>query len=240
MRRQTKVCLAALCLLGGCNQPAVNLKPPAFQSSENTVRDWNDVAHAIAAEMTAHGLLAAGPQGFPAKPIFVRVQAPGSAFVRQVGTELEADILSRGGIVARTPFNATVINLDVDFVKWSPRDKPPGLLGTAAAAATIPGIAIGASAPLSAGTAAAVGGLTAVGFGIAADTVIALTPTTNSEAIWEASIVTNDQIILRLQQPIYVRDRDIALYSKTANLTPVVSWSDGNASLAPRSLRLAP
>ena len=89
-------------------------------------------------------------------------------------------------------------------------------------------------------TAADAAGFTALGLGLAADTVIALTPTSNAEAIWEASIVTDDQVVMRLQRPIYVRDRDIPLYTKTANLTPVASWSDENVALAPRSLRLAP
>jgi hypothetical protein len=245
MRRLNKLSLAALCLLGGCNQPAVTLKPAAFQNSENTVRDWNDVAHQIAAEMTARGLLPApvttpGQRAAPVKPVFIRVQAPGSAFIRQVGTELEADILLRGGTVARTPAGATVVNLDVDFVKWSPRDKPPGLLGSTAAVAAVPGTVIGASVPMSTWTAADAAGFSAVGLGVATDTVIALTPMTNSEAIWEALVVTDNQIVMRLQQPVYVRDRDIPLYTKTATLTAVASWSDGASTLVPRSLRLVP
>jgi hypothetical protein len=250
MRRLNKLSLAALCLLGGCNQPAVSLKPPAFQSSENTVRDWNDVAHGIAAEMALRGLLPPGldtpglnapaQPAVPARPVFIRIQAPGSAFVHAVAAELESDILSRGGTVARTPTNATVVNLDVDFVKWSPRDKPPGLLGTTAAVATIPGTVIGASVPMTTWTAADAAGFSAIGLGVAADTIIALTPMTNAEAIWEASVVTGNQVVMRLQQPVYVRDRDIPLYTKSASLGPTVSWSDGNAALAPRSLRLAP
>jgi hypothetical protein len=245
MRGHSTLCLMALCLLSACNQPAVTLKPPAFQSSENTLRDWNDVAHAIAAGMAARALLPPGPlmpapQGYSTKPVFVRVQAPGSAFVRQVASELQADVLSRGGTVARTPAGATVVNLDVDFVRWSPRDKPPGLFGLMAGVATVPGIVIGASQPMTTWTAADAASFSAVGLGLAADTVIALTPTSNTEAIWEASIVTDDQVVMRLQQPIYVRHRDVPLYTKTAKLTPVTSWSDQTAALTPRSLRLAP
>jgi len=245
MRRLNTFSLAALCLLGGCNQPAVSLKPPAFQNSENTVRDWNDVAHQIADEMTVRGLLPApattpGQRAVPVKPVFIRAQAPGSAFIRQVGIELEADILLRGGTVARTPAGATVVNLDVDFVKWSPRDKPPGLLGTTAAVATAPGVVIGGSVPTSRWALADAAGFSAVGLGVAADTIIALTPMSNSEAIWEASVVTDNQIVMRLQQPVYVRDRDIPLYAKTTTLGPVASWSDGASALVPRSLRLVP
>jgi hypothetical protein len=170
----------------------------------------------------------------------VRQQAAGSAFVQQVANELEADILSRGATVVRTPAGATVVNLDVDFVKWSPRDKPPGLLGSTAAVAAIPGIVIADSLPMSTWTAADAAGFAGAGLGIATDAIIAMTPTSNAEAIWQASVVTDDQIVMRLQQPIYIRDRDIPLYTKTAGLMPVASWSDQNANLASRTLRLAP
>jgi hypothetical protein len=221
------------------------LKAPAFQSSENTVRDWNDVAHEIASEMAAHGLLPpapldpAQPQSYSNKPVFVRSQALGSAFVRQVAAELEADVLSRGGAVIRSPEGATVVNLNVDFVKWSPRDKPPGLVGTIAAVEGLSGIVVAASLPMSTWTAADAGIAGAVGWGVLSDTVIAMTPTSNAEAVWEASIVTDNQIVMRMQKPIYVRDRDIPLYATTARLTPVSSWIEGSAGLPARPLRLA-
>src|ERR1700760_2109183 len=104
MRRLIKVLVLSLAgLLTGCNQPAVMLKPPAFQSSENTVRDWHDIARRIASGMESLGLLptGVGPAQDVAtawKPIFVRVQAPDSAFVRDVATELEGDILRSGGV----------------------------------------------------------------------------------------------------------------------------------------------
>jgi hypothetical protein len=244
MRAHTTLCLAALCLLGACNQPAVSLKPPAFQSSENTVRDWNDVAQDITTELAAHGLLAGsapapGQPAYPPRPIFVMVQAQGSAFVHQVATQLKADILARGGAVARVPIGATVVNLDVDFVAWSRRDKPPGLLGTTAVLAT-PGIVIGASEPMATWTTADAAGAAAAGLGIFIDGLIAMTPLTNAEAIWQASVVTDDQVVMRVQKPLYVRDRDIPLYAAIAHLTPVVSWTEANAALVARPLRLAP
>lgn len=245
MRGHSTLCLMALCLLSACNQPAVTLKAPAFQSSENTVRDWDNVAHEIAADMAAHALLPplppmTAPQGYSTKSVFVRIQAPGSAFMQDVASELEADILSRGGSVSRTPVGATVVNLDVDFVTWSPRDKPPGLVGTTAGIASIPGIVIGASVPMSKWAAADAAAFSAMGLGVAADMAIALTPTSNAEAIWEASVVTDDQVVMRLQEPVYVRNRDIPLYTKTTNLAPVSSWTDRGATLVPRPLRLAP
>jgi hypothetical protein len=231
MRHQTTLYLAvASCLLVGCNQPAVTLKAPAFQSSENTVRDWNDVAHRIASQMAILALVPSPGQAEPTNvapptPVFVRVQAPDSAFIREVADELEGDIMRRGGIVARTPAGATVVNLDVNFVRWGPRDKPPGLLGTAAGVLAVPGIVIAASTPMSTWAAADAASFAAVGIGVLADGIIALTPTMNAEAVWEATIVTNDRVVMKLQEPIYIRARDIPLYATATNLGPVSSWS---------------
>jgi hypothetical protein len=245
MIRHTTLCPAAVgCLLAGCNQPAVTLKAPAFQSSENTVHDWNDVAHTIASEMALRSLVPSDWQPATAdapqpKRVFVRVQAPDSAFVREVANELESDILRRGGTIARIPAGATVVNLDVNFVKWGPRDKPPGLLGTTAAILAIPAIVIGASAPMSTWTAADAAAFTAIGVGVVADAAIALTPTMNAEAVWEATIVTNDQVVMKVQEPIYIRAHDIPLYAKATNLSPLSSWSS-NAPLRARTIRFDP
>lgn len=245
MRRCTTLYLmAATCLLAGCNQPAVTLKPPAFQSSENTVRDWNDIADSIAARMAAMGYLPGpgrppGPDVMPPMPVYIRVQAPDSAFVRAVADKLTDDVLHDGGTIARTPAGATVVNLDVNFVRWGPRDKPPGLLGSAAAALTVPAIVIGASAPMSTWAAADAAMFTAFGVGALADATIALTPTMNAEAIWQASIVTNDRVVMMLQAPVYIRAHDIPLYAKATNLTPLSSWSSA-APLATRVIRYDP
>ena len=235
MQRHTTVyLLVAAGVLVGCNQPAVTPKLPAFQSSENTVRDWNDVAHKISLGMASLGLLPAYGQPQPtntqpARPVFVRVQAPDSAFVREVADELESDIMQRGGRVARSPAGATVVNLDVNFVRWGPRDKPPGLLFTTLGAMALPFIVIGDSMPMSTWAAADAWAAAAIGYGVVADTAITLTPTMNAEAVWNATIVTNDQVVMKLQEPIYIRAPDIPLYAKAANLSPISSWS----SIAP-------
>ncbi len=129
-------------------------------------------------------------------------------------------------MLSRGPAGATVVNLDIDFVRWGPRDKPPGLGGTVAAVAAIPGIVIGASAPMSTWTAADAAAFTALGLGALYDTTVALTPTMNAEAVWQATIVTNDRVIMKLQDQIYVRAPDIPLYAKATSLTPLPSWSD--------------
>lgn len=247
MRRHTTLCLAAVtCLLAGCNQPAVAPKPPAFQSSENTVRDWNDVAARITSEMASLGLLnVPGPDHVtnlvvPPRPIFVHVQAPDSAFVQAVASELESDILRSGTRISRTPGGATVVNLDVDFIRWSPRDKPPGLLGTTAAIAAIPAIVIGDSTPMATWTAANAAGLAGLGLGVLTDGIIALTPTMNAEAIWQATIIVNDQVVMNLHQPVYIRAGDIPLYAKAADLAPIPSWSLANQPLRVRQIRYDP
>ena len=245
MRRQSKLSLAAAAyLLAGCNQPAVTPKAPDFQSSENTVRDWNDVALKIGAAIAAHGLLPAyGQSGLlntlQQKPIFVRIQAPNSAFISEVASELEADILRRGGIVARAPANATVVNLDVNFVRWGPRDKPPGLLGTTVAVAAIPGIVIADSLPMSTWTAANAAAWSAVGAGLLLDGIIAITPTMNAEAIWQATIIADDRVVMKIQAPVYIRASDIPLYAKATSLSPSVSWSN-NTPLRTRLIRYDP
>jgi hypothetical protein len=231
MQRLNMLCLAtAVCILAGCNQPSVTLKPPASQSSENTVRDWNDVAHKISAGMALRGLLPVySPSGEPVsptpKPIMVRVQAPDSTFIREVAGELESDILQQGGIVARTPDGATVVNLDVNFVKWGPRDKPPGLTGGMAALVALPAIVIGASLPMATWVAADAAAATVIGGAVVADGITAITPSMNAEAVWEATIVTDNRVVMKLQEPIYIREADISLYAKSTSLSPAFSWS---------------
>jgi hypothetical protein len=246
MRRHTTLCAAAVtCLLTGCNQPAVTPKPPAFQNSENTVRDWNNIAARITDQMAALGLLDSPGQHVtnlvvPPRPVFVRVQAPDSMFLREVANELESDILQTGARISLTPNDATVVNLDVDFIRWSPRDKPPGLLGTTAALAAIPGIVVGDSTPMATWTAANAAGLSGVGFGVLADGIIALTPTMNAEAIWKATVIVSDQVVMNLHEQVYIRAGDIPLYAKSADLAPIASWSRQNQPLSVRQIRYDP
>jgi hypothetical protein len=62
--------------------------------------------------------------------------------------------------------------------------------------------------------------------GVLFDSVIALTPTMNAEAVWEATIVTDDRVIMKLQQPISIRSPDIPFYAKATSLRPIASWND--------------
>jgi hypothetical protein len=106
----------------------VEPKPPTFQASEITVRDWKNVSHDIASEMAAIGLVPLnwprgidnGAPGVPLRPVFVNLLAPNSIFLREAADELEADILRRGGTLTHSPAGATVVSLDVDVVRWAP------------------------------------------------------------------------------------------------------------------------
>ena len=145
-------------------------------------------------------------------------------------------MLRRGGTVARTPWGATVINLDVSFVQWSPREKPPGLGGTTLAAAEIAGEIVALSGPYSVVGAATAAGIVAGVAGVATDMGIAVTPTSNTEAVLEATVVTQDSVVVRVREPVYIRYEDIPLYAKTTGLSPVASWTPSRA-LVPSSVR---
>jgi hypothetical protein len=197
------VCLGALLILSACNQPAVSIKAPAVQDSENTVRDWHVAAHRVTDEMAARGLLPAAlarAQPQPSsnfRPVHVRVESPESAFLKEVAGEVQAEVLRRGGTVARTPTTATVVNLGVDFVRWSPRDKPPApLIAAGTAGALLTGAALASAAPYSTAGALAAAGITAGAWGLASDAVLAMTPMSNTEAILQATIVTRDSVVM--------------------------------------------
>ena len=186
MRCHAVFCLAAgAWLLAGCNRPMVALKAPAFQTKENTARDWNDVAEAIASGLADNGYLPQAGQPTPERvpvPVFVRVRVPNSTFIRAVGDALQGDILARGGTVARTPEGATVVNLDA--------------------------------------------------------TVVVRGPLT-TEAVWRATIVAGDRVLMSRQEPLYIRDWDIPLYANVASLAPIPSWGSG-APLPVRRVRYDP
>jgi len=84
----------------------------------------------------------------------------------------------------------------------------------------------------------AVGGSVA-GIGVLADALIAMTPTMNAEAVWEATVVTGDRVVMKLREPVYIRENDIPLYASRASLGPVASW-DNAIQLRARTVRYGP
>jgi hypothetical protein len=203
--------LASAVVLAGCTRPAVAPKPLAFQPQADALRDWEAAAKQIAMDMTTAGLLLnpAVPNAQPvANVYFINVLQPKSQFLHELAGSLTSEIVQRGGIVQHSPIGAQVVDLDVDLVQWAGRHRLPD--GTLSAAGLAGGAAVvlGNQAPL---TPAAGFGLLA-GAGILADIVRTMTPTTNTEIAWGASISAGDRVVFSDRYPMYVAEADAALY----------------------------
>ena len=106
--------------------------------------------------------------------------------------------------MARSSDGATVVNLDVNFIRWGPRDKTARTTWCHARTA-------GYSSHRHWGIYANVhldsrrcGSVHCAGVGVLADGLVAMTPTMNAEAVWQATIVTNDRVVMKLQEPVYI------------------------------------
>lgn len=231
---------ATVPLLAACSLPAVAPKPPGFQESGIAVRDWDRVAQRIAAALVDRGLLSrqATVLGVPSPvggPLYIHVTTHGSTFLESVRTSLQTEILARGGTLSRTSANAVVLNLGVEVVQWGSRPRPPGGLGTLVGAGSGAGILLADAAPI--GIAGAAG--LAVGTGIALDLIKAVTQTETAEAVWTASVVTADRVMLQLREPLYVAGADVALYYGRSTLAAAPSLLPA-AMMPARPLRYAP
>lgn len=215
--------------------PAVAPKAPAFQDSAVTVRDWDGVAQQIADEMVGRGLLPNPlvPQAPPPPPYsyYIALSAPDSPFLHEVQAELQSEILHRGGIVTTSPVGAMIINLDVDVLRWGGPHRYPGGLLTVGGLAAGTGILLANAAPLS----PAAGFGVAAGAGLAADLLVAATPRTNVEAVWQATILMGDKLMLDIRHPIYVGEWDIPLHASRTRLT---AQSSPGAALTATPVRL--
>lgn len=118
--------IAALLLAAGlvaCRAPGVAPGPQGQQQDADNLRDWNAAAFRMVNGMADQGFIPSAvvpPPGrvpFP-PPYYINVVAQGSTFLDEVRKSIERDLLIRGLPVARTPINATVINLDIDVVQW--------------------------------------------------------------------------------------------------------------------------
>ncbi|HEX2943634.1 MAG TPA: hypothetical protein VHO91_21440 [Rhodopila sp.] len=238
--------LALLCLAGACSRPAVSLKPPSFQSSEVSVHDWNLVAQDIADRMADHGYIYPRPDDpgraswrsapDPNQLFYINVTAPDSRFLRQVRDALAHDILARGGRVSAVAGGATVINLDVDVIQWrnwlQPHDGP---IGTATGLAVGTGVLLANGGPYSPATAFGI----ATGSGIALDLIKSMTPDTNVEAVWKASIYKDGALLMEDRAPVYIQADDAYLFVSRTHLSPSESL-EPRAQTAFTRLRYAP
>ena len=229
MRPYTIFCLiaSALCL-PGCNQPAVSLKPLALQASENTVRDWKDIALAVSTEMAARGFFPAA--GWPSKPFLnPHSQAPDFSLYplrrgRTGGRYLAARRYHRPHIERRY---LSSIWMSISY-SGGLQEEPPGLLGTGAAVADPSWHSdrrVGADVHLDSGGRGRIYGSRSWKF--LSDAIIAMTPTMNAEAIWKATILADDRVVMKIQQPVYIRTVYIPLYAKGTSLGPSSSDSGG-------------
>ena len=146
--------------LAACHQPMVTPKLPTFQASEITVRDWQNAARDVASELRSL------PPDVTSRPVFVGVSDASSIFLREAADTLEGEILRRGGSIARSPNDATVVSLKADLVRWTPGDLFPS----------------------------------------------------NTEAVLRVTVESNKQLVMKLVEPVYVRDGDVALYRPTPPL----------------------
>ena len=110
--------------LAGCSQPAVSPHGLLFQESANAEIDWESSVSRVVASMESQGLFQTpGHSAVPGRPpypgpYFVFVQRPGSAFLEDARDMMEHALIRHGAAVARSPGGATVINLDLDVIRW--------------------------------------------------------------------------------------------------------------------------
>lgn len=197
--------------ISGCARPGVVPKPFALQERENAARDWHAVGVAIADNMADRRLLPARPMhpvaGLPVPPgrYYINLLRPTIPFLREVRDSLKADIIARGGAVSTTPADSLVVNVDVVSVAWSKEHLAPGGEWTLAGLAAGGGEVLAANGPYSP---AAYFGL-AAGLGIALDVIQSLSPETNVEVVWKASIIQGDTYLMEALAPVYVRAGDL-------------------------------
>lgn len=128
--------VAAAAMLAGCAPTGDNPTPINGERSVNRLRDWDASVARVARSMELAGVIPALPgppppgtppdmpapilltPGFPG-PFYVHVMAQGSTFLEAVRLGMERELLRRGVEIARSPQQATVINLDLDVIRWA-------------------------------------------------------------------------------------------------------------------------
>jgi len=218
---------AATLALAACTQPPIALKGARSQQSATSVRDWDRVAERITAELTQRGMLlvpqpGAAPSPPPWGPYYIHVVTPGSSFLQEVATTLKTDITNRGGTIARVPDGAVVINLQVDYLKHGPRDQLAGGELTAIAVASAAGGLISAMSPANTWATGGIAAGTLLGAAVLGDMYKSAYPVMTGEVMWQASIVSPQQVLMQVGAPLYVSAGDIPLYAgdvKLAQLT---------------------
>ena len=218
--------------LVACTEPGANPKPPALQESASNIRDWEASAARMVDSMAAQGFIPAPvrplqppPPGripFPG-PYFVNVTAQGSTFLEVIRQSIERELLLRNLQIARSPIDATVLNVGVDLVHWGSGVSYPGGILTAAGLADVVGTGIASAGPLTAMGWAVVGASAAT----AADVGISMVPDSRTEVVWRVSVLSRNRVLMSGQELLYVSARDIPFYIGNGTSPPASSPGTG-------------
>lgn len=137
-RRLQMMALVCVSLVGACGRTGYIMKGPQFQERAADTMDWDRAAGRLAQAMQNQDYFAAALDQ-PTRPTFyVYNTAPNSTFLFETGRALEAEIMRRGGSIARSPNGATTVNLEVDLINWT-GDLPWSTVAEASWGATILG-----------------------------------------------------------------------------------------------------
>ncbi|HEX2941473.1 MAG TPA: hypothetical protein VHO91_10525, partial [Rhodopila sp.] len=77
------------------------------------------------------------------------------------------------------------------------------------------------------------------GSGIALDLIKSMTPDTNVEAVWKASIYKDGALLMEDRAPVYIQADDAYLFASRTHLSPIESL-EPRAQTALTRLRYAP
>jgi hypothetical protein len=236
-------------LMAGCTKPNVALKPSEIQQGANNLRDWQRAADRVVQAMADQFIIPGGapPQGKAGEPppppprepmpgpFYVNVMSQGSTFLQEVKQTIEAELMRRDVDVARGPAGATVINLDIDVVRWgADHIYAGGALAAVGIGGAVADIIATSSPVTAAGTAALIGA-----GAVATDVGLAAYPMTDSEAVWRATIVSNNRVLMKADEVLYINPSDIALYRGTVELAAMSTPGLTQFGSA-RQLRYAP
>jgi hypothetical protein len=115
--------VAAAALLSGCAPTGDSPNQVSHQIGVNRLHDWDATVARVAQSMAQRGVIVPANSAVTttptAGPYYVHVMAPGSTFLEEARRAMESELLRRGAEVARSPAQATVINLDLDVIRWA-------------------------------------------------------------------------------------------------------------------------
>jgi hypothetical protein len=110
-------------VLCGCAPTGNTANQIHGERSFNRLKDWNASAARVAWSMEQAGVIPAMAAPGVARlfpgPYYVHVMTQGSTFLDAVRQAMLHELLRRGAEIARSPERATVINLDIDVVRYA-------------------------------------------------------------------------------------------------------------------------